>query len=73
MFGFRRQKVKGLSKEKREKLSDNLLYAKFNRDVAEVKSSRYISGIYLTVSIDESTLNPLAAMLCNHFTFGKSL
>lgn len=36
MFGFRRQKVKDLSKDKREKLSDNLLYAKFNRDVAEV-------------------------------------
>jgi len=34
---IRRQKVKDLSKEKREKLSDNLLYAKFNRDVAEVK------------------------------------
>jgi len=29
--------VKDLSKEKREKFSDNLLYAKFNRDVAEVK------------------------------------
>ena len=37
MSAFRRQKVKDLSKEKREKLSDNLLYAKFNRDVAEVK------------------------------------
>ena len=34
---FRRQKVKDLSKDKREKLSDNLLYAKFNRDVAEVR------------------------------------
>ena len=36
MVSFRRQRVKDLSKEKREKLSDSLLYAKFNRDVAEV-------------------------------------
>jgi len=34
---FRRQRVKDLSKEKKDKLSDSLLYAQFNRDVAEVK------------------------------------
>jgi len=40
MVSFRRQRVKDLSKEKREKLSDSLLYAKFNRDVAEVSQLR---------------------------------
>jgi len=39
--------VKDLSKEKRDKLSDNLLYAKFNRDVAEVRTlSKKFFGIF---------------------------
>lgn len=44
MAGFRRQRVKDLSKDKHEKLSDNLLYAKFSRDVAEVKLSLLTLG-----------------------------
>ena len=35
--------IKGLSNERRDKLEDSLLYAQFNRDVAEVdKNSNWM-------------------------------